>query len=298
MSLQSMTGFARTSGNQSDYSWLWELKSVNGRGLEIRTRLPYGYDSVEEAARKKIKAAFHRGSVNLHLQLQQPSGKSDYQINHDFLDELISIARQKSELAGVQTARIDGLLGLKGVIEPAEKAIANEDEQEALEKALLLSLDEAISKLTEARIAEADQLAPILNAQLDEIASLTEAALKSASLRPENVRARIQKQLETLMENGVSRDEDRIEQELALLATKADISEELDRLASHVVTAREILGSGGKDAIGRRLDFICQEFNREANTLCSKSNDTELTQIGLEMKVIIDRFREQVQNIE
>lgn len=298
MALQSMTGFARSSGNFADHSWLWELKSVNGRGLEIRTRLPYGYDAVEEIARKKLKSTFHRGSVNLHLQLQQASGKSDYQINHGFLDELIALSCEKGGLAGVKSPRIDGLLALKGVIEPAEKALASDEDQAALEAVLVTSLEEAISKLEEARILEGQQLQPVLSAQLDDITALTEKALASAALRPENVRARIQKQLDLLMETGAKKDEDRLEQELALIATKADISEELDRLASHVVTARDVLHAAGKEAIGRRLDFICQEFNREANTLCSKSNDKDLTQIGLDMKVTIDRFREQIQNIE
>nr|WP_234397684.1 YicC/YloC family endoribonuclease [Sneathiella glossodoripedis] len=248
--------------------------------------------------RKILKTNFHRGSINLHLQLQQTSGKSNYQINHEFLDELIELSKEKAGLGGVKSPRIDGLLALKGVIEPAEKAILDETEQQALEAALLTSLQEAVSKLTEARVAEGAQLQPVLLSQLDEIGSLTKAAASSAALRPENMRARLQRQIDTLLENGVSREGDRLEQELALLVTKADISEELDRLASHVATAREILAGKEGDAIGRRLDFICQEFNREANTLCSKSNETELTQIGLEMKVIIDRFREQVQNIE
>ncbi len=298
MTVQSMTGFARTSGNYADHSWLWELKSVNGRGLEIRTRLPYGFDAVEEAARKNLKKAFHRGSVNLHLQLQQSSGKSEYKINHDFLNELIELSRDKAGLAGVKSARIDGLLGLKGVIEPSDKVMADDGEQEALEKELLASLADAISKLKDARLEEGQQLLAVLQSQINEIATLTKKALSSAALRPENVRLRIQKQIELLTDNAGTIEADRLEQELALLATKADISEELDRLAGHVTTARDVIENSGSDAIGRRLDFICQEFNREANTLCSKSSDKDLTQIGLDLKVVIDRFREQVQNIE
>nr|WP_169569554.1 YicC/YloC family endoribonuclease [Sneathiella limimaris] len=293
-----MTGFARTNGNHDDYSWLWELKSVNGRGLEIRSRLPLGYDAVEEVGRKILKATFQRGSVNFHLQLHHQGGKADYQINTEFLNELIELSREKSGLAGVKSPRIDGLLGLKGVIEPMDKALPDEDERSALETALIKSFKEAVEKLKAARLEEGAQLAPVLTAQLDEIADLTKRAQATAALRPEAVKERITKQIDLLLGNTGNADEERIEQELAILATKADISEEVDRLASHIVTARDVLNSGAEEAVGRRLDFICQEFNRETNTICSKSNDKELTQIGLDLKVIIDRFREQVQNIE
>ena len=298
MALQSMTGFARINGSYGDYSWLWEVKSVNGRGLEIRCRIPYGFDKVEEAARKGLKSKMQRGTVNLHLQLSQPSGKTDYQINQNFLDDLIVIAKQKSEQNALQVAHIDGLMGLKGVIEQADKSALDDDTQEALEQALRLSLDDLFDNLINTRAEEGAQLLPVLTHQLNEIEQLTQQALDTAALRPENVRARMKAHIDMLLEGNSSIDANRLEQELALLATKADISEELDRLTSHVTTARDVLSSAKSEGIGRRLDFICQEFNREANTLCSKSNDKELTQIGLDLKVVIDRLREQVQNIE
>jgi len=298
MTLQSMTGFARISGAYADYSWLWEAKSVNGRGLEIRCRIPYGFDKVEESARKNLKSRLQRGTVNLHLQLNQSSGKNEYQVNHALLDELISVAKDKASQGGIEAARIDGLLGLKGVIEQSDKSNADDKEQLALEQALTNSLNGLFDNLLATRIEEGSQLLPVLNGQLDEIAMLSQKALNVAALRPENVRARINTQMEALLSGSTTIEADRLEQELAMLATKADISEELDRLASHVVTARDVLASDKDEGIGRRLDFICQEFNREANTLCSKSNDKELTQIGLDLKVIIDRLREQVQNIE
>jgi len=298
MALQSMTGFARINGSYGDYSWLWEVKSVNGRGLEIRCRIPYGFDKVEEAARKGLKSKMQRGTVNLHLQLSQPSGKTDYQINQNFLDDLIVIAKQKSEQNALQVAHIDGLMGLKGVIEQADKSALDDDTQKALEQALCLSLDDLFDNLINTRSEEGAQLLPVLTHQLNEIEQLTQQALDTAALRPENVRARMKAHIDMLLEGNSSIDANRLEQELALLATKADISEELDRLTSHVTTARDVLSSAKSEGIGRRLDFICQEFNREANTLCSKSNDKELTQIGLDLKVVIDRLREQVQNIE
>ncbi len=298
MALQSMTGFARINGTHEEYSWLWEVKSVNGRGLEIRCRIPYGFDKVEEIARKNLKSKMQRGTVNLHLQLNQPSGTSAYQINQTFLDELISIAKDKSEKNNLEAARIDGLMEIKGVIEQADKSAIDDKTQEALEQALSVSLYELFDNLINTRLGEGAQLLPVLNNQLNEIEELSKKALNTAALRPENVRARMKTHLDMILGGGGSIDANRLEQELALLATKADISEELDRLTSHVLTARDVLASDKSEGIGRRLDFICQEFNREANTLCSKSNDKELTQVGLDLKVVIDRLREQVQNIE
>jgi len=298
VTIQSMTGFARTSGAHKDFSWLWEAKSVNGRGLEVRCRLPHGFDKVEEVVRKRLKRKFKRGNINLHLQLNQTSGKSDYQINHALLDELITLSQEKATLDGIDAARVDGLLGLKGVIEQAERIELSDEDTKALEQALLASLDTVIEALFAVRAEEGAQLLPVLNAQLQDIEILTIQAIQAAALRPENVRARIVRQMDALLEAGNTLDSDRLEQELALLATKADISEEIDRLAGHVAAAKDVLQGNKDEGIGRRLDFICQEFNREANTLCSKSSDKELTQIGLDMKVVIDRLREQVQNIE
>ncbi|MBL4907030.1 MAG: YicC family protein [Sneathiella sp.] len=298
MTLRSMTGFARVSGAQAEHSWLWEIKSVNGRGLEIRSRLPGGFDRVEESARKLIKSRLHRGTVNLHLQLSQGGVKSSYQVNQKFLGELLALAHSLVEAGNAEPARIDGMMALKGVIEQGDRELIDDTEQKALEDELAASLKEALGKLEAAREEEGRQLEPVLTSQIDEIASLIEKASSSAALRPENIRKRMKNQVDILLSNKTTFDEGRLEQELAILVTKADVSEELDRLSGHVATVRELLQSSGNDAMGRRLDFICQEFNREANTLCSKAGDKELTQIGLDLKVVVDRLREQVQNIE
>ncbi len=298
MTIRSMTGFARESGANAEQTWLWEVKSVNGRGLEIRCRLPGGFDRVEEAARKLLKSKLHRGTVNLQLQLNQAASKSSYQINHHFLGELLALGKSLSEAGHAEPARIDGMLSLKGVIEQGDRELSDDTDQEKLEAELIGSVKKLIQKLDNTRAEEGAQLNPVLNAQIDEIADIIEKSNKCAALRPEKVRERFKAQMENLLSNNNSLDEGRLEQELALLATKADVSEELDRLAGHVETVRNLLKTDGGDAIGRRLDFICQEFNREANTLCSKAGDKELTQLGLDLKVIIDRMREQVQNIE
>ncbi|WP_206374673.1 YicC/YloC family endoribonuclease [Sneathiella chinensis] len=293
-----MTGFARAKGEFEDYSWLWEIKSVNGRGLEIRCRTPGGLDRVEEIARKRLKARFNRGSINLQLQLSRSSARAPYVINRDFLEELIDLANDYVHDGKAKPARIDGLLGLKGVIDQGEREAADDDEQKALEQALTDSLGQLLDNFEAARAEEGALLLPVLTTQVDEIEALTLRAAGSASLRPEKVRGRMQEQMALLLGGENALDANRLEQELALLATKADVSEELDRLKSHVTAARDILSRTGTDPVGRRLDFLCQEFNREANTLCSKANDKELTQIGLDLKVVIDRLREQVQNIE
>lgn len=298
MTLQSMTGFARSSGTYAEQTWLWEIKSVNGRGLEIRSRLPGGFDRVEETVRKLIKSRLHRGTVNLHLQMSQSDAKSSYKVNQQFLGELLALAHSLVEAGHAEPAKIDGMMSLKGVIEQGDREISNDGEQQKLEAALISSFEEALGKLEAARAEEGRQLAPVLTSQIDEIADLTEKASAAAALRPDQVRERIKNQIEALLSSNSTLDEGRLEQELALLATKADISEELDRLSGHVSTVRDILLSKDTDAIGRRLDFMCQEFNREANTLCSKAGDKELTQTGLDLKVVVDRLREQVQNIE
>jgi len=292
-----MTGFARTNGVFETNSWVWEVKSVNGRGLEVRSRIPGGLDRVEEYARKCLKQKFNRGTFNLNLQLARQDNKANYQINHEFLNELLSLGASLVKDGHANTARIDGMFALKGVIESGDPPTASDEETEAFEKAIIADLNILVEKLAAARLEEGLQLETVLVAQLDEIEDLVGKASRSASLRPEKVKERLKAQIDSILSTGTSFDEGRLEQELALLATKADVSEELDRLGAHISTVREMLGSS-EGGIGRRLDFMCQEFNREANTLCSKANDKELTQIGLDMKVVVDRLREQVQNIE
>ncbi|WP_288900734.1 YicC/YloC family endoribonuclease [uncultured Sneathiella sp.] len=296
MTINSMTGFARASGSLDGVGWLWEVKSVNGRGLEVRCRLPSGFDYIEDKLRKAVKARFERGNINLHLQLESRTAGVAYRVNQDFLEELLTLAGNYVEDGQARRPRMDGMLGLRGVIEPKEDPAADVD-AEAFAAALLTSAEELINSLEQARAEEGAQLHPVLLAQLDEIETLVGRAGEITKSWPERARAKIKAQMALILE-AAELEEGRLEQELALLTTKADISEEIDRLTGHIVATRELLESSTKGGVGRRLDFICQEFNREANTLCSKAHDRDLTQIGLDLKVLVDKMREQVQNIE
>ena len=291
-----MTGFARASGSFDGVGWLWEMKSVNGRGLEVRCRLPSGFDYLEDKMRKAAKSRFERGNINLHLQLESRSSGVAYQVNQDFLDELLTLANHYVEDGQARRPRMDGMLNLRGVIEPKEDPTADVD-AEAFTAALLASAEELLDSMATARADEGEQLRPILIAQLDEIETLVTRASEITKSWPERAREKIKAQMALILE-AAELDEGRLEQELALLTSKADISEEIDRLTGHVAATRELLSGGQKGGVGRRLDFICQEFNREANTLCSKAHDKDLTQIGLDLKVLVDKMREQVQNIE
>ncbi len=291
-----MTGFARASGAHDGVSWLWEMKSVNGRGLEIRCRFPAGFDFLEDRLRKLVKSRFERGSVNLHLQFENRSAAADFQVNEAFLQQLIDLSDKYVAEGNVQAPRMDGLLALRGVIEPKDDPLAGTD-MEALEGELLASADLLMTEMARVRAEEGGQLRPVLLSQLDAVDTLVKRAAILAAGWPDRIREKIQSQMALILEAG-SVDEGRLEQELALLTTKADIAEELDRLTGHIKATRDILNATARGSVGRRLDFICQEFNREANTLCSKANDRELTQIGLDLKVAIDKMREQVQNIE
>ncbi|USG59987.1 YicC family protein [Sneathiella marina] len=297
MTVNSMTGFARSIGSFKTYSWQWEAKSVNGKGLEIRCRMPAGFDQLEDKIRKLLKSTFHRGSMNIQLQFENTQGEQAYRVNTVFLDELLTLANQYVEEGRGQLPNMDGMLALKGVIEQNDIAQdhAGNDELQAV---LLESAAEVLANLSSVRAEEGGRLSPILNAQLDEIEILVSRAKEQIVDGPDNSRRRLKTQMDRILSETKTLDEGRLEQELALLATKADISEELDRLSSHIASAREVLNGTSDHGMGRRLDFICQEFNREANTLCSKSSDKALTQTGLDMKAVIDRLREQVQNIE
>ncbi|WP_373087102.1 YicC/YloC family endoribonuclease [Sneathiella sp.] len=295
MTVNSMTGFARIGGSHGDTGWLWEMKSVNGRGLEIRCRMPAGLDQLEDRLRKLVKAHFQRGSINLHLQFETAAADSGYRVNETFLDELLSLAADYVDAGRARRPRMDGMLALRGVIEQTDTSAGVVDD--ALEAALFASAEELVAVMGTMREEEGRQLLPVLTAQLDEIERLVDRAIGFALKWPDNARAKIKAQMELILDGG-QLDPGRLEQELAMLTTKADISEELDRLASHIISTREMLAGPSAAGVGRRLDFICQEFNREANTLCSKANDKELTQVGLDMKVVVDRLREQIQNIE
>lgn len=295
MAVSSMTGFARAGGALDTLSWNWELKSVNGRGLDVRCRLPAGFDAVEQAIRKRINASLKRGSVSVALQLSSDGDKLRVRINHDVLDQLAEVANDLSRRLGLVGASVDGLLGMRGIIEIEEPEVEAE-EQSRRETAILSSFDEALGALIAGRNEEGLRLREVVEEQLAQLVELVGQANQTAAVQPDAIRARFEQKLAALLDPDSGIAPERLDQELAILITKADVREELDRLGSHIEAVRELLQQGG--AIGRRLDFLAQELNREANTVCSKSQDLELTRIGIELKTLIDQFREQVQNIE
>ncbi|MDP6344729.1 MAG: YicC/YloC family endoribonuclease [Alphaproteobacteria bacterium] len=290
-----MTGFARAAGSHGAYSWTWELKSVNSRGLDLRCRLQGGLDGLEVGVRAAAARRFHRGSISLNLSLLRTDAEASVRVNQDVLAKILAAASQLGDDVQAAPPTIDGLLALRGVIETVEPAESDEQRQE-LEAAIQASLEEALDRLTEGRQVEGGRLSEIVGDQLDAIARLTGRARDCAEAQPEALKQRLRQQVADLLEASAGLSEERLMQEAALLATKADVREEVDRLTSHITAAGDLLSDDG--AIGRRLDFLAQEFNREANTLCSKSQDVELTGIGIELKTVIDQFREQSQNIE
>ncbi|MCC7347895.1 MAG: YicC family protein [Variibacter sp.] len=293
MALSSMTGFARTDGVSGAYVWSWELKSVNGKGLELRFRVPTGWDAVETAARTRAKA-LARGTVYANLTVRREGVAPVVRINEAALDAVVAAMKAVAGRIDARPAAVDGILGIKGVVEISE-AGESEEEHRAAEQAVLAGFDRAVAALVSMRETEGVSLHRVLDLRLTEIAALTARAEANPGRQPEAIKARLAEQIAALMETARF-DSDRLHQEAILLATKADVREEIDRLVSHVDQARRLLAEGGP--VGRRLDFLAQEFNREVNTLCSKSNDKELTTIGLELKNVVEQFREQVQNLE
>jgi uncharacterized protein (TIGR00255 family) len=295
MALSSMTGFARSHGASGSYAWSWEIKSVNAKGLELRLRLPPGFDAVEVPVRTRAAETLSRGNVYATLTVKREGIAPVVRINEPVLNALVNAIGNLKGRVDADKPRLDGLLGLKGVIEVEDEA-ETEEAKSAAETAIVAGFLEALKGLSEMRRHEGRALAEILSLRLDEMASLSARAEKAPGRQPDAVKKKLADQVAQLLEGSSRLDPDRLHQEAILLAAKADIREELDRLAAHIAQARKLMAGGG--AIGRRLDFLSQELNRETNTLCSKSNDVELTNIGLELKSVVEQFREQVQNLE
>lgn len=295
MAVSSMTGFARAAGANGAWRWAFELKSVNAKGLDVRLRMPPPFDRVEAEARARLGNALARGTCFASLSAQREGSTSAPRIDEAALAALAAAARAAAEKFGLAPPTLDGLLAVRGVVEAAEA----EDDEAAVAAACagaLASLDEALAALATARRAEGDALAKVMRERLAAIEALTLAADGNPARKSEAIRARLAENVAALLAPGRGFDENRLHQEAILLASKADIREELDRLNTHVAAARALLDEGG--AIGRRLDFLAQEFSREASTLCAKANDVSLTAQGLELRAQIEQFREQAQNIE
>ena len=290
-----MTGFARANGESHDHRWTWEAKSVNGRSLDVRIKVPHGYDRIELPAKKLAGDRLGRGSISLTLSIESNHANSTLRINRPFLDELIELHGDFASRVDADPLKLETLLTVKGVIETAESAETSED-MEQTDIALLSTLDAAIDGLAASRRAEGKRLNALLADCLTSLEAACKIARKSDGARIGAIRDRLNAQIAELLDRPQELAEERLAQEVAVLATKADVREELDRLEAHCAAGRNLLA--GSEPIGRRLDFLCQELNREANTICSKSSSQALTRIGLEMKATIDQLREQAQNVE
>jgi uncharacterized protein (TIGR00255 family) len=294
MTIRSMTGFARIEGARAPARWHWEVRSVNGRGLDLRLRLPPGLDSLEPRLREVAQKRLARGNVSANLALVREAGVGAIRLNEAAFMQVVAAADRARELTGSARPPLESLLAVRGVLEVAETSELAEDE--ALSKDLVTSFDRALLALIEARATEGRRLAAVLSDQLVQIEGLTATAASSPARSVDAIRQRLAEQVARLLETSSALDPSRLHQEAALIATKADIEEEVQRLGSHVAAARELLAA--PEPVGRKLEFLAQEFNREANTLCSKANAPEITRAGLALKAVIDQLREQVQNIE
>ena len=288
-----MTGFARATGEADGRSWNWEVKSVNGKGLDVRCRLPSGSDALEVAVRASAMERLKRGNVSVSLSVRREQAQGQYRVNEELLRHLLETAMAVDT---TYQPHVDVLLNVKGVVETADEADEDEDQRKSREAKMLVDLGIALDALAKMRAEEGRRLGIVLSEQITEVERLTAAASDLAETQPAAIRARLMASLADLLGAAPALPEDRLIQEVALLATKADVREELDRLRAHIAAARQLIGDG--TVVGRKLDFLCQEFTREANTLCSKAQDVDMTRIGIELKTVIEQFREQVQNIE
>jgi uncharacterized protein (TIGR00255 family) len=296
MNLQSMTGFSRAAAEHQGTAIAWEVKSVNGKSVEVRLRLPQGFERLEPVVRQTVQKRFSRGNFQATLTIGRAAGaQTQPVVNEAFLKDLAGLAKRLQEQFGVGAATADGLLSLRGVLDIPETT-ETEEARATLDAAIMTALDVALAGLEQARQGEGEALRSLLAGHVDAIEALTLRAEADPSREPTAIRERISEQVRLLLDASATLDASRLHMEAAFLATKADIREEIDRLKTHVASGRALLNGGG--AIGRKLDFLAQEFNRESNTLCSKSNAATVTAIGLELKAVVDQFREQVQNLE
>ncbi|MEL7029480.1 MAG: YicC/YloC family endoribonuclease [Pseudomonadota bacterium] len=291
----AQTGFAGSEGEASGYRWAWEVKSVNSRSLDIRCRTPSFLDGLEAEARRLTGERFKRGSIQISLQIDKADQTPEMRVNRAALDQVLAAIAEVSEKVGAPPPRIETVLAIKGVLEVKEPEETSED-RAARAQALVGSLSLALEGLEAARRKEGEKLSCVLSGLLDEIDALTKRSAAAAAAQPEALRARLKAQIDELLGASPALPEERLAQEVAVLLVKSDIREELDRLVMHISAARDLLASA--EPVGRKLDFLAQELNREANTLCSKAADGELKRIGLDLKAAIDQLREQVQNVE
>ncbi|AYG58646.1 YicC family protein [Rhizobium jaguaris] len=295
MVLQSMTGFARREGTSGRSRWAWELRSVNGKGLDLRLRLPPGLERVETDVRKLITDKFSRGNLQVGLSLSVDESRVEAVVNQDALATVMALRGQLAGVIDPAPLRLDTLLAIRGLVEfkeaeESEEALASRDAD------IMAGLEAALVDLSDMRRREGQALGQILLGHVAVIETLTLTVERDPSRSPQEIAARLQTQVAMLLDGTSGLDRDRLHAEAALIATRADLREEIDRLKAHVAAARDLIAKGGP--VGRKLDFLAQEFNRESNTICSKSNAAAVTAAGIELKVVIDQFREQVQNLE
>jgi uncharacterized protein (TIGR00255 family) len=295
--LKSMTGFARADGRQGPLSWVWEIRSVNGRNLDLRTRLAPGFETLEPRIKELAGKRLQRGNLQVNLIVQRDAGTSEIRLNEAVLAQILAAAARVQALAGptAPPLSVDALLSQRGVLEVRD-VTENDAANAAAYDGIVASFDSCLESLVTARAGEGGRLAMVLADQLAEIERIVAAVKGSPARTPVAIKARLAEQVAKLLEASTTFDAARLHQEAVLLATRADVEEELQRLSAHIAAARDLLAA--PEPVGRKFDFLTQEFNREANTLCSKSNDTEITRLGLTLKTIIDQMREQVANIE
>ncbi|WP_349957844.1 YicC/YloC family endoribonuclease [Rhizobium sp. ZPR3] len=295
MALQSMTGFARREGTSGRGRWAWELRSVNGKGLDIRLRLPPGMERLEADVRKSIADRLSRGNLQVSLSLSVEESRVEVVVNQDALAAVLALRDQLAGIVDPAPLRLESLMAVRGLVEFKE-AEEDEDAVAARDADIMVGLEAALGDLRDMRRQEGDALCKVLLGHVATIEALTSTVERDPSRSPQEIAARLATQVSMLLDGTSGLDRDRLHAEAALLATKADLREEIDRLKAHVAAARDLMSKGGP--VGRKLDFLAQEFNRESNTICSKSNAAAVTTAGIELKVVIDQFREQVQNLE